>query len=780
MLFDRRNDQISVTRLRVRSSESDVLAIQLRIANLFNTANLQPSGAPPSSVLIIRRFADPLPGRFVPKPTARIDPVWERAVQSKLAEFYAHAARPSQGSVPANAEAVLFDDEAEMLACLLVDMSRQEARRQWWWRTLLRELPDAGVAGVTLLLCRRAARVPAVLQQLIKHGQAIRVITVLEPSQALAVLAAMSRSYDMSPPLQWEAAVTADLPAAMPGLSAEAGKTSSSSPDWGLPPTGATPWREWLPDSLSLNELAREQLCLLGLGLGLYQAPALVRSPGFLHSLRDWWLATAAPVAQFRPPPPSADPSSGRSTPADATQPAAQPQQPAVTSVENITPVMPAAPFGRAIEQDPAQAPAATHGSAAQQPPQTDSSRDRPVTPPEPSAPAQGRSQLDEPGVSIHPTAGEIQPPAVSSPAVPLESSGRQPSAGEELSTLSIKRPDIVTVSPDNLLPLPEPVIQPPSPAALRTDPAVIQATHRNQTANESAVTRRRLADGVPTRLGGVWYLINLMAYLDLPDCFEDEGHLASRLGAWGTLEALARALLANGDSALLEDPLWLALAELSGRQPGEALGTGLPEDADFRLPFAWLAHSDPGDPSTYAWASDGQQLRLWSQEKSYLLVEVARGPLEPAAQAAMELRRYRGDAPLQRDRQQAVGVRTSPQPTAYRKDAPPPLDRQRFDDAPLAHLEGPLMAGLSPSLRRWLERVIPYLRWRLRRALPGGGADDPGEWLCQPGQLYVTSTHVDLVMSLDVVSVPIRLAGLDRDPGWLPEFGRVIKFYFE
>jgi hypothetical protein len=38
----------------------------------------------------------------------------------------------------------------------------------------------------------------------------------------------------------------------------------------------------------------------------------------------------------------------------------------------------------------------------------------------------------------------------------------------------------------------------------------------------------------------------------------------------------------------------------------------------------------------------------------------------------------------------------------------------------------------------------------------------------------------VDVVMSRDAVSIAVRLAGLDRDPGWLPSFGRIIKIHFE
>ena len=59
-------------------------------------------------------------------------------------------------------------------------------------------------------------------------------------------------------------------------------------------------------------------------------------------------------------------------------------------------------------------------------------------------------------------------------------------------------------------------------------------------------------------------------------------------------------------------------------------------------------------------------------------------------------------------------------------------------------------------------------------------GDVDVSDLLLRRGQLYVTSSHVDLVMPLDGVSLPVRLAGLDFDPGWLPAFGRVVQFHYE
>jgi hypothetical protein len=92
------------------------------------------------------------------------------------------------------------------------------------------------------------------------------------------------------------------------------------------------------------------------------------------------------------------------------------------------------------------------------------------------------------------------------------------------------------------------------------------------------------------------------------------------------------------------------------------------------------------------------------------------------------------------------------------------------------------------------LERAVPALRRRLQLALRPAGAPDPADprdlqdpqsWdpierlLAIPARLHRTSTHVDLVTDLDAIWLPARAAGLDRDPGWRAELGRVVRFHF-
>jgi hypothetical protein len=102
---------------------------------------------------------------------------------------------------------------------------------------------------------------------------------------------------------------------------------------------------------------------------------------------------------------------------------------------------------------------------------------------------------------------------------------------------------------------------------------------------------------------------------------------------------------------------------------------------------------------------------------------------------------------------------------------------------APLARSGGGLTRKLNSRLLAWISRVLPYIRLHLNQSLGLGtsGAAELAKALClYPGRIYVSSSHVDVVMSMDHISLPIRLAGLDRNPRWVPTFGRVILIHFE
>ncbi|HLO02595.1 MAG TPA: hypothetical protein VK191_05770, partial [Symbiobacteriaceae bacterium] len=60
-----------------------------------------------------------------------------------------------------------------------------------------------------------------------------------------------------------------------------------------------------------------------------------------------------------------------------------------------------------------------------------------------------------------------------------------------------------------------------------------------------------------------------------------------------------------------------------------------------------------------------------------------------------------------------------------------------------------------------------------------GEPADRLAPYLRLPGRLWLTQTHLDLELSVDQIALPIRLAGLDANPGWVPALGRVVSIHF-
>lgn len=75
-----------------------------------------------------------------------------------------------------------------------------------------------------------------------------------------------------------------------------------------------------------------------------------------------------------------------------------------------------------------------------------------------------------------------------------------------------------------------------------------------------------------------------------------------------------------------------------------------------------------------------------------------------------------------------------------------------------------PARTGLLALVQRWYQ---PTGLWT------------PG-LLALDARLQATPSHLDLYASLHAVRLPLRLAGLDLNPGWLPWLGRVVTFHFD
>jgi hypothetical protein len=83
-----------------------------------------------------------------------------------------------------------------------------------------------------------------------------------------------------------------------------------------------------------------------------------------------------------------------------------------------------------------------------------------------------------------------------------------------------------------------------------------------------------------------------------------------------------------------------------------------------------------------------------------------------------------------------------------------------------------------APALAAWVEKMSAELEERAAAAL--GVRELAVPFLCtRPGRLALSPTRLDAIFCLAEHALSIRMAGLDRNPGWVPAAGRVIEFHY-
>lgn len=254
------------------------------------------------------------------------------------------------------------------------------------------------------------------------------------------------------------------------------------------------------------------------------------------------------------------------------------------------------------------------------------------------------------------------------------------------------------------------------------------------------------LQEGIWTQYSGILYLINLLGWLEMPHQWDEA--LTEHVSSWGLVEILARALL-PAEFFDPHDAIWNILAALDNRDSGKRIGAELPPQTTFQLPASVLRRFAPVQPRWRA-VIVGDHLRLLDDTDLYLIAEQPLNGRDAVALVESLLAEY-----------QAAGI------TAAWIFA---------DDQPDELLSPFVTRVCSPALQMWLRRVIGFIRYWLRQI-----ADlSPPELLHIVGRIAVTFTHVDLFMAMETTDIRIRKVGLDRNPGWMPDFGYIIYFHFD
>ena len=682
-------------RVRVRCDGLDPTTARLRLGQLLASAELRPPGLPPAALLCVRRLTDPRPGTLaMGGGQVRPPPEWQRAFVAALERMMREAVRPARGPVPAGAEAVLFADRAELLACLARDICDGTAWVNWWWRGMLDTAVWIRADHVVQRLLEEPEHVPAALELLAAWGSAVRFAQTVAPAVALQLAARVAGAF-AAPDLS--TALAAPRPVA---------EDSSPLADEAL--EQALPGVRFAPEATA-PALLPEQALMVCTGLALRRAPAVARSRAFAEEVRRWRAAgavgDAVAVAHVAPP--------TRAQPTRAAEP--QPTPP---------------------RRDPApsRARGAAAGMAAPQPdPVADQARDVG----KPTVVVEKADSRSHPRTPAHHVAADTpltrDPTTRAAPTRPAVTEERDAAAPPTVDHAPPERSERSSATPP-------PGDRPRAAAAPRlrapAESKVVPITRAPPGRPESArVDTGDLALEVQTDLGGLFYLLNLALALELYGDFTAPLEPGIRLNPWELVDLLGAWLLGRRP----DDPIWALLASLAGRDPGQPYGRGFRPSRAWRVPLEWLEPFEHG--GTWRWSAAAGVLRI-VHPAGFAVTAVPRTTAAPEAQLRRELRRLR---PLM-----SVAVRTS------------------------------LRREPSRPLARWIARLGAYADARLRVALALAADTRVGPVLLEHrARVLVSPSHVDVVLKLPELPLEVRIAGLDRNPGWIPAAGRHVALHF-
>ena len=285
--------------------------------------------------------------------------------------------------------------------------------------------------------------------------------------------------------------------------------------------------------------------------------------------------------------------------------------------------------------------------------------------------------------------------------------------------------PDAVADQPVPALPRPiAPVVAAPPRESLeapRRTEARMQPEPKREPGLAIEAQSEAAARGFDTEFGGVLFLVNALLALDLyPDFTRplDKGLAPSPF--W-LIDRLAMRLLGH---AYRRDPLhrWLAAVGLAGALT-----------AEWRVAPGWLA----GLPlAAHGLRRSRARTILWDL-RGFALVDVP--------------------GTLPSDRRVAAPYRCC----GTLVNRLPPLPPRPMPRDPGA---------------RWIACLAEFLRVRLALASEGLGP----EALRLAGRVTSDEERIEVRFELARLPIALRLAGLDRDPGWLPAERRSLSFHFE
>jgi hypothetical protein len=265
------SDQVYIRRVRVTGPVIDHLPARQQLSAAIDPNLLRLIGLSPESILCIRSLRDPRPGAFhFHSSTLNSNLEWKSAFLESMRRLAQTAVHPTQGSVPANAQAVIFSERSELLACLAADWCAGEVAMHWWWKSLLRS-GDVDRAVIDAWL-ESPHEIPAALQQLRAIQRSIPFIRKLDDQSLNQIFEKLLATYGLFE------------------LQRSIGRQQME-PSTSVPRTEfRAPWHFHIQDT-AIEPLPAHRQLALGVGLMLYRNPSLVRTRLFAIRVMEWQAA---------------------------------------------------------------------------------------------------------------------------------------------------------------------------------------------------------------------------------------------------------------------------------------------------------------------------------------------------------------------------------------------------------------------------------------------------------------------------------------------------------
>jgi hypothetical protein len=237
------------------------------------------------------------------------------------------------------------------------------------------------------------------------------------------------------------------------------------------------------------------------------------------------------------------------------------------------------------------------------------------------------------------------------------------------------------------------------------------------------------------TRFGGIFYLLNLGLYLQLYSDFTESLETEIELNIWDFIALLGLEFLGE---EIKTDAVWGFLKTMAERENDDEFGQEFDQFQAWRMPPEWLETF----PKNQNWLFIKKGKRLVIRHSAgFNVVDVSLGgDAETALKNEVEI--YQGYF--------------SKIAKAERKDLS------------------------QTKSKNWLKNLAEYLEKRLFQALNLQTLEDLNAILFnRSAAISVTETHFDITFGLADLPIEVRLAGIDRDPGWIPAAGKFVYFHF-